>query len=216
MKIYILGGAGNGLVIAATIERNMDNVQVEFLNDVDKIGTGIGKFRKIYVSGRTEEIKERLEDKNTSVISAYGGFTDPVKTLKRLKALNIAENRWMRFADSTAVIPYDYCQIKEDTFIGPLVQLSPNVEIGAHCSLFGNAFIGHDTVVGEFCHLATNCVVGSSVTIGSGVHIGINSCIREHTIIGDNSVIGAGAVVVKDVPPGAFVVGNPAKVLKYR
>ena len=34
--------------------------------------------------------------------------------------------------------------------------------------------------------------------------------------IGDGAVIGAGAIVTKDVPPYAIVVGNPAKILRYR
>ena len=76
--------------------------------------------------------------------------------------------------------------------------------------------MGHDSEVGEFSMLATNSVIGSYVKIGRGVHIGTNSCIREHIEIGDYSVIGAGAVVVKDVPPRAIVVGNPAKILRYR
>ncbi len=33
-------------------------------------------------------------------------------------------------------------------------------------------------------------------------------------VIGENAFVGAGAVVVKDVPPGAVVVGNPARVIK--
>ncbi|NLM67348.1 MAG: antibiotic acetyltransferase, partial [Enterococcus sp.] len=35
-------------------------------------------------------------------------------------------------------------------------------------------------------------------------------------IIGDGAVVGAGAVVSKDIPPYAVVVGNPAKIIKYR
>ena len=34
--------------------------------------------------------------------------------------------------------------------------------------------------------------------------------------IGDNAVIGANAVVVKDIPANAVVVGNPAKIIRYR
>ena len=52
--------------------------------------------------------------------------------------------------------------------------------------------------------------------MGKGVHVGLNSTIIEDITIGDYSVIGAGSVVVKDVPPNTFVVGNPAKFLKSR
>ena len=53
--------------------------------------------------------------------------------------------------------------------------------------------------------------IGNDVWIGQYVVI-LPSC---HNI-GNGSVIGAGAIVTKDVPPYAVVVGNPAKVIKYR
>jgi acetyltransferase-like isoleucine patch superfamily enzyme len=53
--------------------------------------------------------------------------------------------------------------------------------------------------------------------IGNDVWIGANVVIMpEVNRIGDGAVIGAGAVVSKDVPPYAVVLGNPARVVKYR
>jgi len=46
------------------------------------------------------------------------------------------------------------------------------------------------------------------------VHIGIGAAIRQQITIGDYSVVGAGAVVVKDVPPGVVVIGVPARECK--
>lgn len=38
----------------------------------------------------------------------------------------------------------------------------------------------------------------------------------KHISIGDGAIVGAGAIVTKDVPPYAIVVGNPARIIKYR
>ncbi len=55
-----------------------------------------------------------------------------------------------------------------------------------------------------------------STKIGSDVWIGDSALILEGVSIGDGAVVAAGAIVTKDVPPYAIVVGTPAKVLKYR
>jgi acetyltransferase-like isoleucine patch superfamily enzyme len=52
--------------------------------------------------------------------------------------------------------------------------------------------------------------------IGNDVWIGKRAIIKAGVKIGDGAVVGAGAVVTKDVPPFAIVVGIPAQVLKYR
>ena len=64
--------------------------------------------------------------------------------------------------------------------------------------------------------MANNSAVGSFVQIGKGVHIGTNCTIKERVTIGEYSIVGAGAVVVKDVPANAIVVGNPARVIRFR
>ena len=43
----------------------------------------------------------------------------------------------------------------------------------------------------------------------------MNVTILPGVTIGENAVVGAGAVVTKDVPNNAVVVGNPARVIRY-
>ncbi|WP_140538245.1 DapH/DapD/GlmU-related protein [Mesorhizobium sp. B1-1-8] len=54
------------------------------------------------------------------------------------------------------------------------------------------------------------------VTVGNDVWIGHGAIMLPGVAIGDGAVVGAGAVVTKDVPPYAIVVGSPAKVIRYR
>lgn len=54
------------------------------------------------------------------------------------------------------------------------------------------------------------------VNIGNDVWIGIKATIMPNITIGDGAVIGSNAVVTKDVPPYAVVVGVPARIIKYR
>ncbi|ERJ32739.1 CatB-related O-acetyltransferase [Campylobacter concisus] len=52
--------------------------------------------------------------------------------------------------------------------------------------------------------------------IGNDVWIGANSVILKGVNVADGAIVGAGAVVTKDVPEYGIVVGNPAKLLKFR
>ena len=51
-------------------------------------------------------------------------------------------------------------------------------------------------------------------TIRKGAKIGANVTLLPGVVIGENALVGAGSVVVRDVPPGAVVVGNPARVIR--
>ncbi|OBR68463.1 hypothetical protein A7K91_21320 [Paenibacillus oryzae] len=67
--------------------------------------------------------------------------------------------------------------------------------------------------------LFQSCVESTSkgkIKIEDDVWIGTDSIILSGVTIGQGAVVGAGSVVSKSVPPYAIVVGNPAKVLKYR
>lgn len=54
------------------------------------------------------------------------------------------------------------------------------------------------------------------ITIGHDVWIGMGAKILSGVTVGNGAVIGAGAVVTRDVPPYGIVVGNPARLVKWR
>lgn len=107
------------------------------------------------------------------------------------------------------------------------VRIGRNVEIGALTSVCAGTIdptIVEDNVKTDFLiHVAHNCVIGEgaiitacaelsgSVTIGKRVWIAPNVSVTEGRQIGEEATVGIGAVVIKDVEPGAIVAGNPAK-----
>ena len=122
------------------------------------------------------------------------------------------------------------CELEEDVFVGPFVEIQKNVSIGARTKVQSHAFIcelvtiGHDCFIGHGV-MFINDVFSSggpaggdaskwkSTLIGNGVSIGSNATIMPVSIC-DNVVIGAGAVVTKDITTPGVYVGNPATKIK--
>jgi UDP-2-acetamido-3-amino-2,3-dideoxy-glucuronate N-acetyltransferase len=130
------------------------------------------------------------------------------------------------------------CEIGDDVKIGTFVEIQKGSKIGSRCkvsshtficegvTLEDEVFIGHNvtftndrfprstTADGRLQTEAdwkcTPTLVKRGASIGSGVTLlcGIT--------IGENALVGAGSVVTKDVPPGAVVAGNPARIIPSR
>lgn len=215
-KVVVLGGSGIGMIASSIIDRIGDADVIGFLNDYIEKGTKIGKKKKIEVIGKTDDLWDYLSDVDTYVFIAYVGFKNEKEFYERIKSLNIPDEKFYDVIDPNSVVPYEYCDIGKGVLIAPYSQLSPDSTISNNCMLLANSFVGHDSFLDEFAHLATNAVVGANVHVGKSVHIGSNATIREYVKIGDYSLVGGGAVVVKDVPPNCIVVGNPARILKYK
>jgi acetyltransferase-like isoleucine patch superfamily enzyme len=100
--------------------------------------------------------------------------------------------------------------------------------IGPHCRLFGSAHptqwlsthpFTHQSMFGHSVDYEPSLAFegySKATNIGHDVWIGVNAIIRPGVRIGHGAIVGAGAVVAKDVPDYAVVVGNPGKVIKHR
>ena len=83
--------------------------------------------------------------------------------------------------------------IKEGTKINNLVHIAHNVEIGRHCIIHAQCYIGGSVKVGDYSWIAPGAII------------------RDRVKIGNNVTVGMGAVVTKDVEDGKIVFGVPAR-----
>lgn len=105
-----------------------------------------------------------------------------------------------------------HCTINPFTVVRGDIRLGHSVRIGAHTSIlaFNHTITDPDVPVFRQPISAEGIVIGDDVWIGSHVMI------LDGVAIGDRAVVAAGSVVTKDVPAGAIVAGNPARVKKWR
>ena len=116
------------------------------------------------------------------------------------------------------------CNIGQNVVISPQVVLGDNVKVQNNVSVYTGVTCGDDVFLGPSC-VFTNVVNPRSAVsrkdqylkthVGKGASIGANATIVCGHTIGEYAMIGAGAVVTKDIPPYALVVGNPSRQIGW-
>ena len=130
---------------------------------------------------------------------------------------------WFRLAKCSNVLLggisrmlYRYCAMKHH------IVIERTTEIGYGCRIVhgGPVVINASAVIGDNVDIYQFTSIGSmymtAAHIGNNVYIGPSVCIVEDVTIGNGVTIGAGAVVVKDIPDGVTVAGNPAREISRK
>ena len=213
-KVIILGGFGNGSVIAAAIIDANQRGQNDwtfcgYLNDREEKGSTIEENP---VLGKLNDVTKFLNDDYYFINTIYR-IDGQKERIELFESLKIPDDRLASFVHPTAYVAPNV-SLGVGTVVMPNVSLSPGTTFGKGNIIMVNAIVGHNNNIGNFCHFAAQSCTGAYLKIENGVHIGLNSSIRENLTIGENSTIGMGAVLTKDVGKNEIWVGNPAKLLR--
>jgi serine O-acetyltransferase len=116
-------------------------------------------------------------------------------------------------------------------FISYLARIFTGIELHPGATIGRRVFIDHGfgVVVGETAEIGDDCTIYQGVTLGGtslskgekrhptlerGVIVGAGAKVLGGFTVGEYAKVGSNAVVVKEVPPGATAVGNPARIIE--
>ncbi|MBB1466650.1 N-acetyltransferase [Vibrio sp. SG41-7] len=122
------------------------------------------------------------------------------------------------------------CELKDDVFIGPFVEIQKNSVIGERSKIQSHTFICEYVTIGSDCFVGHGVMFANDLfkegkpdpnpdswgrtVIADNVTIGSNATVLSVSIC-EGVVIGAGSVVTKDITEKGIYAGNPAKKLRY-
>ena len=206
-RLVIMGAGGHGLVVA-DIARAMGFSEICFLDDR---WPALARALAWPVVGKFSDLSRVLQPSD-QVIAAIG---DNASRLALHRSLLVQDRQIPVLRHPSSVVSED-AQVGLGSVVMALVAVNPSAVIGDAVILNTSCSIDHDCFLEDGVHISPGAHLAGGVSVGTCSWIGIGSSIREGISIGQGSLIGAGSVVVRDVPPGSRVAGNPARPMERR
>ena len=211
MKSVIIGAGTYGEVYLAYLQEAGTNI-IGFLDDDPKYE---GKeVRGVPVMGPISLLKTLKDtDGVEAVYCPLGNNKLRVKFLTMARELGYETPNYIH----PSVIISPHVTIGKGVYILLGTTIMPYTEIKDYVMISMGVHLAHHNILDEGVFLSTGCNFGASIHAKKYAYCGISSTIMTgmHEL-GEDCLIGAGAVVIRDVPDKAVMVGVPAKVLKIK
>lgn len=213
MQDLVIIGAGNAFWEISELVKDINLIKKTYkiigVLDDDKDLWG-KKYENLYVDGPIEKIN--LYSKNVKFVLAIGSYKTRITRSKIIEKLNLPDERY-------------------ETLIHPTVKVFSNSKINHGCIIHYGSVIFNHTIVESFSVISANCVIGvgnhigkgallgstitttTDVSIGSFSFVGSSTSIGEGIEVSPGAQIGMGSLILKNIKPGYFVLGNPPRVL---
>ena len=208
----IIYGAGTyGQVYASYISEDDNYRVIGFIDDAsEKIGTNINNLP---VLGNREYLFSLGSKENIAIFVPIGNNTIREKLILDLVNAGFS---CPSFVHKETII-HSTVNIGNFTYVLPGTNIMPLTRINDFTMISMGVNIAHHTIIDRGVFISQGVNVGASINIGEKAFIGIGSTIMTGIRrIGGNTIVGAGAVVIKDIPDNAVVVGNPGRIIKYK
>jgi UDP-3-O-[3-hydroxymyristoyl] glucosamine N-acyltransferase len=94
----------------------------------------------------------------------------------------------------------------ENSIVMDEATIQPRVKIGNNVFVWGDAMIGHHSVIEDNCWLTSGCMVGGATRIGNGSFVGLGAMVGHGVTVGEKCMLGAGSLAIKDLPAGTVTI----------
>jgi sugar O-acyltransferase (sialic acid O-acetyltransferase NeuD family) len=216
-RVAILGAAGNALDILDILDAcraASDPWEVAGLLD-DWLAVG-SDWHGLRVLGRLGEAAYLAAPGGPLADAAFVNAIASERTHRRKAAIlagtGLAPERFATLVHPRAAVSAR-ARLGRGVCLGPGCAIAGAVVIEDHAWLGAHVVVGHDSVLGACATLAAAATIAGGVRLGASAYVGSGAVIRPGCVVGEGAMIGMGAVVLRDVAPGATLVGNPARPL---
>lgn len=200
--MVVIGAGGH----AKTVLHILQNCQREVVGILDQKQSESETVLGVDIIGNIPRFIRHV-DKNSFIVA----IGDNASRMEHFNRIRLKKGELTTVIDPSAKVAASV-NIGTGTLVAQEAMVCPNVNIGANVIINSRALIEHDGQIGDHVHIAPDASLAGKVRVGEGSFIGLRATIRDNVSIGNWARVGAGAVVVSDVPDGATVVGNPARI----